>query len=231
MRRPRLITALVVCGVSAALAVPAAAAAPRATHDMTTLRGTMAQAKWFSEEEVPVGSPRVVAVVGSNARLVTHVNGSAPTREAQPTLVAMALLLPGEKPGDDPVPGEVWGVAEDDSFVVTRDLSSASVSFECLAEVFTIDPVTGEEVPTGRTIPLSVTATWTAVGPAVRTLLNNRETDDYGWFMEKARVLLRPATATATITGPDGVIFEGTMPEGDIAAGWQRFMHHATAKG
>ena len=41
----------VVCGLSAALAVPAAAAAPMATHEMTTLRGTMVQAKRFSEGE------------------------------------------------------------------------------------------------------------------------------------------------------------------------------------
>lgn len=213
------LVALLVAAALPALSVASGAAPSSPPAERMTFSGVMAQAShWedFDESDPPVGEPLAVAVVGADATLTSHVAGSKPSREPQVHVVAWAMLMPGDGPGADPVPIEVWGATTDGTFTYDKALSQAALSFEATAEVVAIDETTGEEVPTGETFPVSVSAVWDGGGP----LLTQR---NHSWYTEPGlRVLdhgrsrLRMADAEVTVSTPDGIVFDGTMTEADI---------------
>ena len=197
-------------------AVATAEAAGAPAHTSYAMRGTVAEAYWFTEEEPPAGSPWAIAVIGADAMTRQHTRGTRPARAVEPALVAMAISQPGAEPGEDPVPLELWGTASDATFTAGRRLGSASVRFDTTAQYFSIDPETGEEVPTGETVPLSVHATWTATGPAFHDSMHSRYGTGQFWTIDRGASTSRPATAEVTITGPDGVWFDGPMVDAQI---------------
>ena len=207
MRRVRILIAVVLALFTMA-AVPAGAAPP-AARDSVTIRGTSALAVWMSqEEEVPVGVPRVVYVAGFTDTTVVRIRsaGSKPQHGVQESLVAMAMELPATEPGGDPVPAEVWCMAPPASFTIDRALTGATLRYSCEALVFT-----GEEEPTGETLPLNVSATWTGIGPLIQQKSVMKGSDETGWWLDRTRSTVRQAVADVTITGPEGVLFDGTI--------------------
>lgn len=216
-----------VAGLVAALAVPVGATgAPNVTHESWTMRGVLAEAFWSvyqgeePPEEVPepaVGTPRVLYIQGADATSVHRVPGQRPERMAQPPLIAMGLMMPGVNPGDEPYPAELWCVAEEYSFSVARDLSSAELEVpSCEAEVVLWDEETQEETTNGVTVTLSATVEWTATGPAETQKSHSRYIFDSSWTMDISQSTLRPASADIIVTGLPGGTFDETASEATI---------------
>jgi hypothetical protein len=216
MRPFRALSLLVTASLLALVGLPADAAPGKVIVERYTLDGVMAEASWVSEEETPVGTPRVITVVGADATLTSHTAGGRPQREPQVSLVAWAMMVPGEELEDEPVPAEVWAIADHPTFTYDRALSRATLSFDAVAEVFSIDE-NGEEVPTGETFPVSVTAEWTGVGPLATQRSHDRYTEPGIWVLDRGKAQVRPALAEVVVTSPDGVVFDGTMTEADIS--------------
>lgn len=211
MRRVRVLVA-VVLALFMMTSVPAGAAPP-APRDSVTFRGTSALAVWMSEEdEVPVGVPRVVYVAGfsDTTTVRTHSAGSKPQSAVQESLVAMAMMLPAAEPGGDPIPAEIWCMAPPASFTIDRALTTAALRYSCEALV-----LTGDDEPTGETLPLAVTATWTGVGSLTQEKSVTKGSDETGWWLDRSRSTVRQAVADVTITGPDGVLFAGRIGGND----------------
>lgn len=210
MRRMHVLIA-VVLALFAMATVPAGAAPP-AARDSVTFRGTSARAVWMSEEEVPVGVPRIVYVAGFTDATVVRMRsaGSKPQRVGQESVVAMAMMLPATEPGGDLVPAEIWCLAPPATFTIDRALTRAALRYSCEALV-----VTGEDEPTGETLPLSVAATWTGVGSLMQQKSVTKGSDETGWWLDRTRSTVRRAVADVTITGPDGVLFAGTIGGSD----------------
>lgn len=201
---------------AAALTLPTATGAP-AQHTSYTMRGTVAEAYWFTEEEPPLGSPGSVAVIGADATTREQVAGERATRGETPSVVAMGIMRPGPEPGDEPQFVELWGISYDAAFSTNRTLATATLSFDTVAEYYAVDPETGEEVPTGEQVPLTVEATWTATGPAIKDSVNSRYVvGPHQWTRERVRATFRPASAEVEITSPDGILFSGPMLDSQI---------------
>ncbi|KAB7741950.1 hypothetical protein GA707_17300 [Nostocoides sp. F2B08] len=211
-----------VAGLMAILTVPVGATgAPAPTHESYTFSGMMADATWFDEDfdelNPEVGVPRVLAVMGADATAVYRVQGVKPERMPQPAFVAMALMMPGVEPGDEPYQAELWCVSEEFSFTIARDLSTAALEIPtCEAMVVVYDEETGEEMPNGVTVTLSATATWTATGPLENVKSHSRYTYGDSWTMDRTKASMRPAEAHITVTGLPGGLFDETAQEGAI---------------
>lgn len=220
MRHVRIVRALgvaVAVGLMTALTLPASAA--RVTHESHTLTGVMADAKWFSAEgqEPAVGAPRVLSVMGADATAVHRVPGAKPEIMPQPAVLAIGLTMPGVAPGEDPYPAELWCATEDFSFTVAGDLSDAALHIPtCTAEVYTVDPNTGEETPNGVTVTLAASVHWTATGALESQKSHSRYTFGDSWTMDTSRTSLRPAMASITITGLPGGTFDDTTEEATV---------------
>lgn len=206
MRRVHVLIAVVLALFT--MATVPAGAAPPAARDSVTFRGTSALAVWMSEEEVPVGVPRVVYVAGFTDSTVVRMRsaGSKPQRVGQESLVAMAMMLPAAEPGGEPVPAEIWCLAPPATFTIDRALTSAALGYSCEALVFT-----GDDEPTDETLPLTVAATWTGVGSLMQQKSVTKGSDETGWWLDRTHSTVRPAVAEVTISGPDGVLFAGTI--------------------
>lgn len=211
MKGPRSLALLTAAALIAVFAVPAGAAPPSSYHESGTFRGTAAVAQWSAGEQgAPVGHPRALFVGGYDATVMSHAAGSKPQRMQQPSFVAMGIELPG--PGGEPYNAEIWGMADQGSFTINRELTKATLVFDCDAMV-----LTGDDEPSDVTIPLSVTATWIGVGPLVTEKSLTKGSEEGGWWMDRNRTKVRQATAEVTITGPNNVVFfTGTIdPETD----------------
>ncbi len=211
MRSLRNLGMLAVAGVLAVMAaVPAVATTTY--HESYSFTGVMAQADWFSEQEVPLGTPQAVAVMGADAQSMLRVAGQKPVRMAQPAVVAMGMMTTEG-------PQELWCISQTDyTFTYTSALDAATLDMQCTAEVYVVDPETGEEVSTGETIPLTATATWTGDGPLAYSKYHARDAGTGVWRMERTRSQVRPAVAYLTVTGPTGaILFDGQMGYGEIA--------------
>lgn len=208
MRRPSTWSGvgLLVAAMSvAALAAPASAAQP--VHDSYRISGDLAKAMWFSEVDVPVGTPGMVYVMGADAMSVQHAIGGRPQRVEQPALVAMSLMLPGALPGDDPYPAELWCVTDAADFVMADDLSAAELSIgSCEAQVVVVDPETGEEGPNGVVLTLSASVRWTAVGDLETQRSHSRYETPGAWSMDMVRTASRSATAEIEVVLPGGMV-------------------------
>ena len=67
----------VLIGLLGSLAVASGSfAASRVTHESSTFSGVLADAKWFSAEEPPPGSPGVLALMGADAVEVHGFRGA-----------------------------------------------------------------------------------------------------------------------------------------------------------
>jgi hypothetical protein len=158
-----------------------------------------------------------MSVLGADATSVHRVPGARPERMRQPAVVAMGLTMPGVASGDDPYQAELWCIAEDFTFTVAADLSSAALSIPtCEAIVIVFDPATGEETPNGVTVTLSATARWTASGPLESQQSHSRYLVGTSWTMDMSRASMRPATADITVTGLPGGPFAATTREATI---------------
>ncbi|EWS99741.1 hypothetical protein N865_21020 [Intrasporangium oryzae NRRL B-24470] len=196
-----------------------ATSAPRVTHESFTLSGLMADASWKAEEgtEPEVGAPGILYVQGAHATSTNRVPGAKPVRGPMPALLAMGLMMPGVAPGDEPYPAELWCATGDFSFTVADDLSSAALDVPtCDAQVFAVDPNTGEETPNGVTVTVAITTDWTATGPLEQQRSHSRYSVGGLWSMEMARTAMRPASADITVTGLPGGTFSGTTNEAAI---------------
>lgn len=208
-----------VAAVLAVLAMPVSAmGADQPTQESYRMSGVMADAKWPAGEpvEAPVGTPRVLYVMGADATTVYRAPGEKPQRTAQPPVVAMGLTMPGVG-GAEPYDAELWCVPVHYTFTVASDLSSASLDVpNCVADVVTYDPETGEENPTGETVTMSATAQWTATGPLEKQRSHSRYSVGSTWTMDLSVTSMRPATADITVTGLPGGPFAGTTSEASI---------------
>lgn len=217
MNRLRAALALVASLALALATLPAAAAAPGGPdRGSVSFRGTTATASWFIEGEPGVGEPGAVfAMVAQDAVQIMRGLGGRPLVEAQPSFVAMSMLFPGENPGDDPYWAEVWATPETPMGEVADDLTSASMEFECMAVIVGWDPVTEEEVVIGE-MPVSVSAYWASTSDVMRNRYHSNYRDDSSWGVDFGRSTYRLADAELTIVGPDGVLFDGPLAEGEI---------------
>lgn len=208
-----------VAAVLAVLAMPGSAmGAGQPTQESYRMNGVMADAKWPAGEpvEAPVGTPRVLYVMGAKATSTHRAPGEKPQRMAQPPLVAMALTMPGVG-GAEPYEAELWCVPVHYTFTVAKDLSSAALAIpSCVADVVTYDPETGEESPTGVTVTIGATARWTATGPLERQHMHSKYTVGTTWTIDMAVTSMRPARADITVTGLPGGPFAGTTAEAMI---------------
>jgi hypothetical protein len=208
-----------VAAVLAVLVMPVSAmGAAQPTQESYRMSGVMADAKWPSGEpvEAPVGTPRVLYVMGADASSTYRAPGQKPQRTPQPPVVAMSLVMPGVG-GAEPYEAELWCVPVHYTFTVAADFSSASLDVpNCVADVTTFDPVTGDDVPTGETVTLSATAKWTATGPLEKQRTHSRYTVGSTWSMDLSVTSMRPATADLTVTGLPGGPFAGTTTEATI---------------
>ena len=214
MRMRRVVGAAAAAALVAALAIPAAASPPSSYHEQYSFTGTIAQADWFSEEEPDVGEIGAVFVMGADATQVIRVAGSKPVRSPQPSVVALSMRVSDEEPGY----AELWCLSEDADFVISDDLTEATLALECTGEFVVYNPDTGEEIPTGETLDLTVSASWTGVGELFRQKSHSRESFDGQWSMYRSRATVRDATAEVTITSPDATLFDGTMM-------WAQMLH------
>jgi hypothetical protein len=208
-----------VAAVLAVLAMPASASgAGQPTHESYRMSGVLADAKWPAGEpvEAPVGTPRILYVMGAKATSTYRAPGEKPERMAQPPLIAMGLTMPGVD-GAEPYEAELWCTPVHYTFTVAKDLSKAALDIpSCVADVFTFDEETGEESPTGVTVTIGATARWTATGPLERQHMHSKYTVGTTWSIDMAVVSLRPARADLTVTGLPGGPFAGTTAEAMI---------------
>ena len=65
------------------------------------------------------------------------------------------------------------------------------------------DPETGMEEPTGMTIPLAVSAQWTAIGPQSTSKSHSKYTQEGMFSIDRAFMTSRGAQVEITISGPD----------------------------
>jgi hypothetical protein len=158
--------------------------------------------------------PRVIYVEGADAMQTLRVSGSKPVRQEQPSVVAFGTTLVDGN--GDPYPAEVWGLAEDATFTITSDLTEATLAFDCEAIIVIWDPVLGEEVVSDETMPLSVSAHWTGVGDLTSTKTHSKYTEEGLFTIDRGRGTIRPAMVELTLTGPEGVLFDGMMDEGEM---------------
>jgi hypothetical protein len=182
-------------------------------HESFSFTGIAAEANWRSPEEPAVGEPSVVYVMGADARTMQRVAGSKPVRGAQPAVLAMGLMLPGEN-GAEPFRAELWCVSDAGfTFTYTSALDAASLAMSCTAQVFVDEP--GEPLP-GVSVPLTVQADWTGVGPLYVSRSHTWDSGAGVRTMENVRRTARDATAHLTVTGPDGVLLDTQMDFGQI---------------
>lgn len=207
MRPLRVIGAAAAAVLVAAVAIPATASPPSTYHEHFSFSGTIAQADWFSEDEPEVGEIGSVFVMGADATQVVRVARSKPVRSAQPSIVAMSMRVSEEESGW----AELWCVSEDADFVIADDLTEATLALECTGQFVVYDPETGEEIPTGETLDLTVSASWAGIGELFRQKSHSRDSFDGDWSMYRSRATVRDATAEVTITSPEETLFEGAM--------------------
>jgi hypothetical protein len=202
----------VAIGVVTSLAAPAGAA--RVSQESYKFDGVMAEAFWTADEEPALGTPHVVAIMGADAMTVHKVPGAKPDRTRQPAVLAMGVMTANG-------PQEWWCISEADAyaFVVADDLSAATLGMDCLAEIYAVDPTTGEEVPTGAQLPLSAWAEWTAVGPLESQRTHSRTDVGGSWTLDIGRRSARPAVAHLTVAGPDGIVFDAQLAEASLESG------------
>lgn len=75
----------------------------------------------------------------------------------------------------------------------------------------------GDE-PSGQTMPLQVSASWTGAGALV-SHKGVTQTRGDGWrTLERTNFKQRPAMAMVRIVGPDGVLFEGPVSNDDMGS-------------
>jgi hypothetical protein len=220
MRLGKGVVGLAAVALLAAVAVPAAGV-PTAgvSHESFRIEGVLADGSWFSEAEVPVGEPQVVGVFGADAMETMRVKGSKPMAQPMASGAAFATMLLDPDTGE-PFLAEVWALAESSDFSVADDLSEATLEFAADAEVFRIDPETGMEEPTGMTIPLAVSAQWTAIGPQSTSKSHSKYTQEGMFGIDRAFMTSRGAQVAITISGPDWtfeVVGEGQIM--DLRAG------------
>lgn len=213
MRVLRSLVLVAAAGVVAATAtVPASATTTY--HESYTFSGVVAQGDWKSAEEPALGEPRAVYVLGADATSVRRVAGAAPERMRQPAVLAMALMMPGEG-GADPVPAEWWCVSDAGfTFSYTEALDAATLDMSCTADVYVGE---NDKPLPGVTIPLQVSATWTAVAPLVTTRHHSRDSGDGTWSMERSRSQSRDAVAHLTVAGVEGIVFDGQLDFGQVS--------------
>jgi hypothetical protein len=215
MKVLRSVLAIATAALVAAIAAPVGATPSGASVESYKIDGLTAMGFWGSPGEPDVGMPRVIYVQGADATQASRVSGSRPVRQEQPSVVAFATMLADGN--GDPYPAEVWGLAEDAVFTITSDLTEAGLSFDCDALIVIWDPVLGEEVVSEETMPLSVSAHWTGVG-ALTSIKNHSKYTEEGLFtIDRNRGTTRPAMVELTLTGPEGVLFDGVMDEGEMS--------------
>jgi hypothetical protein len=215
MKGMRSVVVMATAALVAAIAAPVGAVASGASVESYKTDGLIAVGQWMSTEEPGVGSPGVIFVQGADAIETIRISGSKPVRQEQPSLVAFATMLADGN--GDPYPAEVWGLSEDANFTITSDLTEATLAFDCDALVLVWDPVLGEEVPSDETMPLSVSVRWTGDGNLTSIKNHSKYTEDGLFTIDFARGTTRPATVELTLTGPDGVLFDGLMDNGEMS--------------
>lgn len=213
MRRIWMRSLLVTVAVFATTVQAGASAAATSYKESYSFTGIAAQADWKSAEEPPVGEPSVAFVLGADARTMQRVAGSKPVRGAQPAVLAMAMMLPGEG-GAEPVPGELWCMSDQGfAFTYSPALDEASLAMSCTALVYVGE---NDDPLPGVTVPLTVQVDWTGVGPLY---VSRSHTRDFGagvLTIENVRRTARDATAHLTVTGTDGVVVDTQMDFGQI---------------
>lgn len=216
MRRLRGLVAAAAVVLVAGVAAPAGAA-PASPGESFKITGSMASGFWSAEEEVELGLPRVLYVGGGDATQVYQVKGSKPVSEPYAQVVAFATTLEDPVTGD-PYPAEVWAIGEGE-FVIDGDLTEASLELAADGMVVAFDPDTGEEMPTGETIPLVASAHWTGSGPLTTSHSHSKYTEEGLISIDRDKSTYRPAEVTLTLTNSDtgAVLFNGMMNEGDMS--------------
>lgn len=114
------------------------------------------------------------------------------------------------------------------TFTIDSALTSAALRYSCEAVV-----VTGDDEPTGETLPLTVAATWTGFGSLMQQKAVTKGSDETGWWLDRTRSTVRQAVADVTITGPDGVLFARTIggndkDQSELSDTAEGHLHHAT---
>jgi hypothetical protein len=202
MKKLRSLALLASAALVSLLAVPAGAAPTSITQD--TFKGTAAVAQWFGGAE-ELGHPSAFYIMGADGIARSHVTGGKPVRSSPTIGGAMAIWLQDE--AGEPYRAEVWFLPDEWSFSINDTLTAATLSFDCDGLIFT-----SEEGPPTGTLPVSVTATWTGVGPLRTEKSHSTYTDETGWSMDRSNSTVRQATAEVRITGPgDVVYFSGTV--------------------
>lgn len=215
MKVLRSVLAIATAALVAAIAAPVGAMPSGASVESYKIDGVIAMGSWGSPEEPAVGTPRVIYVQGADAMETSRVSGSKPVRQEQPSVVAFGTTLVDDN--GEPYPAEVWGLAEDAAFTITSDLTEASLAFDCEALILVWDPVLEEEVVSDETMPLSVSAHWTGDGNLTSIKNHSRYTEEGLFTIDRARGTTRPATVELTLTGPNGVLFDGVMEYGEMS--------------
>lgn len=221
----KVFTAALSLAVAALLAGVATSAGAAPTSESYRTDGLIAVGQWGEQgEEPPVGVPRAIFVQGADAIETIRTAGSKPIRREQQSGVAFAVMLVDDN--GDSYPAEVWGLTDEADFTITPDLTEASLAFDCEAEILIWDPELAEEVPSGETIALSVVAHWTGVGNLATSKNHSKYSEDGLFTIELGRRTSRPATVELTLTGPEGVLFDGTMDYGEMSDVTQASMMH-----
>jgi hypothetical protein len=215
MKGFKSVVVMATAALVAAIAAPVGAIPSGATVESYKIDGMIATGQWGDPGEPEVGMPRAIYVQGADAIATHRVSGSKPVREQQQSGVAFATtLLDGN---GDPYFAEVWGFVDDAEFTISSDLTAASMSFDCDALIVIWDPVLGEEVVSEETMPLSVMATWTGDGTLTSIKDHSKYTEEGLFSIDRAHGTTRPATVELTLTGPGGVLFDGTMDYGEMS--------------
>lgn len=215
MKVMRSVLAVATAALVAAIAAPVGAVSSGASVESYKIDGLTATGFWGSPEEPAVGTPGVIYVQGADAMGTSRVSGSRPVRQEQPSVVAFGTTLVDGN--GDPYPAEVWGLAEDASFTIASDLTEASLSFDCDALIVIWDPVLEEEVVSDETMPLSVSVHWTGAGDLTSIKNHSKYTEEGLFTIDQGRGTTRPAMVELTLTGPEGVLFDGMMDEGEMS--------------
>jgi hypothetical protein len=236
MRRWGGLATVLLAAVATVLAVPAGASPRDNYHESGMFQGVGAEVQWRSpgwpEVKPPVGEPAVVYLAGYRSPGVLQRQartGSKPEVFHMPAVLAMGMSVPGEE-----VPAEVWCVPtkSETRFSIDHALTRAELQATCQAEVFIGE---GDE-PTGQTMSLSLTASWTGAGPEVSQKSVTKSIEPGWWAMDRVRSTVRPASARLRIVrtdGPELVLFDGevTNPEDEDPMGSPAVSMFNTAAG
>ena len=216
MKPMRGLVGLAVSALVALVAAPAAAVMPQAaSNESYRIEGLMADGSWWYDGEPAAGQLMAVGVFGADGVETVRVTRGRPEQVPMASGVAFAMMRQDADTGML-YPVEVWGIPTEVDFEMAGDLSAATLVFQVEAEVFAIDPDTGEETPTGETLALSVQASWVGDGPVTTVKSHGKYIDETAFTIDNARMTSRAAQAHLTLIGPDGPIFDEMLSSGSL---------------